>query len=418
MNKIRNLVKDRRGSTLIEIIISVLIVGIAFVPLMMGLHAAMTANRQTEKELYAENVAANVAEICKTFGKKGLEEMCTATEESKKIGALLTDAEIGQDITNSNRFVISNITSGTKERYYTATVRFDKSAYEAGSTPTPDPSGTPSPTYGPKQNDFSGFPSLAGISGACFATFAEDSLDDIVNWFYDQAVAGSADLGVITKDSMKNNISKWLKREFYVTLNYDTSSGEYKVGKYIRYIGINDPYAEIMGSQVFGSETHPADYIAQQKDDVGVYTTFPDNIVLTYKPLRNAENHNLPLRAYDSIIVVKNCDGILNVYSLCESGSTIKSSPSTMTTTLANVSLKAVSTGAYLTTSDPEHNNFSVRIYNNLWDSATATETCYRSEQFGEGGTTSNTVMKDVIIEISDENGLILDKKTTVIEIE
>ena len=60
---------SNRGNTLIEVIVCVLIIGIAFVPLMVGLNASLRINKDTENKLYAENVASNIVEICKTFGK-------------------------------------------------------------------------------------------------------------------------------------------------------------------------------------------------------------------------------------------------------------------------------------------------------------------------------------------------------------
>ena len=59
---------NNKGSTLIEVIVSVLIVGIAFVPLLMGMTNALKANTRAEQILHAETVASNCVEVAKTFG--------------------------------------------------------------------------------------------------------------------------------------------------------------------------------------------------------------------------------------------------------------------------------------------------------------------------------------------------------------
>ena len=72
------ILRDKRGSTLIEVIVSVLIVAIAFVPLLIGLHAALRVNGRAEVELYAENVATNLVEITKTYGTDGMKALAEA----------------------------------------------------------------------------------------------------------------------------------------------------------------------------------------------------------------------------------------------------------------------------------------------------------------------------------------------------
>jgi len=67
--------KNNKGSTLIEIVVSVLIIGIAFVPLLMGMTNALKANTRAEQMLHAETVASNCIEVAKTFGVKDFEKV-------------------------------------------------------------------------------------------------------------------------------------------------------------------------------------------------------------------------------------------------------------------------------------------------------------------------------------------------------
>ena len=72
MMKLKNrFFENNRGSTLVEVIVSVLVVGIVFVPLMFGLSTATKVNDQAENKMYGETVAANCLEAVKTLGIYG-----------------------------------------------------------------------------------------------------------------------------------------------------------------------------------------------------------------------------------------------------------------------------------------------------------------------------------------------------------
>ena len=120
----RRLRNDKRGSTLIEVIVSVLIVGIAFVPLMVGLNAALKVNKQTENNMNAENVASNVIEVCKTYGTKGLAKLKTDedTNPANGIATIFTGASL--DKTDSHSYTINGIKCGTDDRLYSAKIEF------------------------------------------------------------------------------------------------------------------------------------------------------------------------------------------------------------------------------------------------------------------------------------------------------
>ena len=107
---------NNRGSTLVEIIVSVLIVGIVFVPLLMGLTTALKANAKSEEILRAETVAANCVEAAKTYGVAGFATVPT--------GALAATG-----VSGTNPVTITGISEGLKT--YSATVQFEETGFES-----------------------------------------------------------------------------------------------------------------------------------------------------------------------------------------------------------------------------------------------------------------------------------------------
>lgn len=107
---------NNRGSTLVEIIVSVLIVGIVFVPLLMGLTTALKANAKSEEILRAETVAANCVEAAKTYGVSGF-------------AAIPTGALAATRVSGTNPVTITGISEGLKT--YKATVTFTETGFES-----------------------------------------------------------------------------------------------------------------------------------------------------------------------------------------------------------------------------------------------------------------------------------------------
>ncbi len=126
---------DNKGSTLVEIIVSVLIIGIVFVPLLMGLTNAMKANTRAEKNLNAESAGVNCIETIKAVGKKGLESITSSASGSPVFGtekdftAFSTSAKIKRESLNTYR--INNINEGSNTYY--AKVSFSDASYTSGS---------------------------------------------------------------------------------------------------------------------------------------------------------------------------------------------------------------------------------------------------------------------------------------------
>lgn len=297
----KNVLMDRRGSTLIEIVVSVLIVGIAFVPLMIGLNAAVNTNRNTEKQLYAENAAGNVSELCKVYGQAGMnafaaadaiivdpsadpDPSATPTPEPKKISDIFSTATISKDGTDDNKYYINNIQSGT-DTYY-ATIVFSTANYDKQPEPTADPdTGIVPPTSGPRQNDFEDFKSISKIENAMpISVPVREHLSDVIDHFYDEAegdgsTASKTDLDVT---------SSWLEREIIITVN--------KVGdKYS--LEIDEVYVSRTGAKTSKGDTlftsEPTSYKPDWVDDakyskIEIGNEMPSFFIMTYGALKDA----------------------------------------------------------------------------------------------------------------------------------
>lgn len=166
-----------RGSSLIEIIVSVLIVGIVFVPLLTGIGVAVKINRKAENKLCAENAATNIMETTKALGLKegsGLKNIYSSAthvalnsipnydatllsgitgfdqgatrisgtiESPMNFGAYLTGAYLGKvnyDSSVANaptmQYYLANVKQGTHEYYSVVTIDTKKYSAQNDST--------------------------------------------------------------------------------------------------------------------------------------------------------------------------------------------------------------------------------------------------------------------------------------------
>ncbi len=148
---------DNRGSTLVEIIVSVLIIGIVFVPLLMGLTSAIKTNTRAEKNLNAESAAVNCMETVKAMGKSGLEALVPTIGAEVNFTDFSSTAKLKRD--SANVYTISGINEGANTYY--AQVSFSEEEYKNPTPTGPDPV---SPTPEPKQNDilYTEFTSITG----------------------------------------------------------------------------------------------------------------------------------------------------------------------------------------------------------------------------------------------------------------
>jgi len=382
----RRFKNDRRGSTLIEVIVSVLIVGIAFVPLMVGLNAALKVNKQTENNLNAENVAVNAIEVCKTYGTKGLEKLITeaTADPTKGITTVFSGATLAKN--DSNTFTISGIKCGTDNRTYTARVEFE------GITDN--------------QNDFSGYPTVEGIQNAIVVSSSEDNFDYVINAFIAQAAStgvaeDAANALPIAEMKKKTNIPRWLSREIHIGIEEATVDGntKYVVTKKIVYKANND---QIDGKYPFRSGSYtPTPVVTQEKtatNPVGTYSELPEMIVLTYRQFKDKQGNNLNLGHGDKIIIDKAVTGSTKIYALSENGKTLQGK-------------------GYLVSFDASGSvDDQTQVYTNLV-SAGAPQNCTELTTFGTASSEMISKMKNITVTITDDNGdVVSEKQSTLID--
>lgn len=378
----RRLKNDRRGSTLIEVIVSVLIVGIAFVPLMVGLNAALKVNRQTENNLYAENVAVNVIEVCKTYGTKGLAKLKTQEDADSTTGitTIFTGASLEFNDDDPVTYTINGIKCGTDGRVYSARIEFENIV--------------------DNQNDFSGYASVEGIENAIVVNLGEDEFDAVINAFVAQAEAtgiSEDDANALSVADMKKkaNVSKWLSREIHV--NIETVDGKTRVTREIVYKANNNA---IDGRYPFrDSGCTPTDVI--QQPGYKEYPGVPEMIVINYKQFRDKEKNSLCLRngQGDKIIIDKEIEGDMKVIALSENGKTYKDSG-------YNVSFVATDSVDALT-----------HVYSNLNFELLSTG-CIEDPDFGSAEDKKNSIMKNITITVKDDNDeVVATKQSTLIDL-
>ena len=439
MRMMNKLYKDRRGSTLIEVVVCVLVIGIAFVPLLMGLNTAVNANRSTEKRLYAENVATNIAEICKSYGEGGLKEFAKAeidpdsddddeegvspaiTEPSpdpdteitptaepvelKKISELLEGASISASGTDKNTYYINDIKSGTGTFY--AKVVFSTAAYDP--EPSPDPSASPSPsptiTLGPKQNDFSDYKTVSKVEDSMpFSIPQSDYSQTIIDYFHTQAVNQSS---AATIDDMANT-ANWLEREIIITI--DKVGDDYKLTK--EEIYKSSANAETGGANskiLFTSDPTPysSTWNADAKQSViDIKNKIPSFFIMSYGALKDNKDNKILLKR-DTITVVRNVPDSISICSIA------KDKPAVITL------VKQGTPGAGISVTEPSGKN-AVWYWSNVSVSRSNVE---ELPSFGGTGTGKQSYMKDVTITVYEKNtyaasDMVINKISTIIDFE
>ena len=377
---IKSILSDKRGSTLIEVIVSVLIVAIAFVPLLIGLNAALKVNRRAEAELYAENAATNLVEITKTYGTDGLKALADeqGLDNTKGIAKLIDGATMTKN-PSGNIFTITDINSGT-DKVYSAVIEFTN--------------------WDDKQNDFSGYPAIEGVADALIVNVAEDKLDQIINYYWDYARTNYNTS--VTKEQLKNNVSSWLKREIKISCVQGTGDDASKIiiNKIVTYRAEN---VEINGNYLYqtASNTGPATPYECQGDRPPIKKeSLPQSVIVTFKPLRDGQGKDYRL-ADDVILLDKEVSGVLHLYSFCENGATLKNDGYAVTVKFDDISTDAI-TDRY--------------GYSNL---NFVVSDCTREDTFGSGTTGKQSKMRDVKVTIKDADGnQLFEKTTSMIEVE
>lgn len=373
----KSILADKRGSTLIEVIVSVLIVGIAFVPLMMGLNAALKVNTATEKELYAENVATNIVEITKTYGTKGMKKLADDqdADETKGIATILDEAKMVPNGLSGKKYTITNLKAGTG-KIYQAEVEFS--------------------TFDNNQNDFSAYPAVEGIDGAIIVNFSETTAEWVVNAFKNQ-VGFHEDVSVT---DLTARINEWIKREMIISIEKGTGEDNGKV--IVKKVEKFYANADLGGDPIFPSGVTPTP-VTKQSMEIGKLASLSSSLIVTHRPLRTKKGKDIYL-SNDNIIIQKNVNGELHVYNICENGAKVKDKG-------YRVFIKFDDTST-----DP--NNYG---YSNLNDDGDTTHVISGTAEFTFGGGTTGkqSNMKNVKITIMDKDGnTLFVKNTSIIEVE
>jgi len=239
-----------RGSSLIEIIVSVLIVGIVFVPLLSGIGVAVKINRKAENKLCADTAANNIMETTKALGLKesgGLKTLYSnatkgsltsipgydgallssivgfdnagsrvsgTIESPMDFSSYLTGAYLGKvNFAEANapemQYYLANVKQGTHEYY--ATVTIDSKKYSA-------------------QNDASNYQGVGNIAGGktgqlnVGTAIEAAELDGLCTMVNDKN----------STSFNKNNIASLIKaRDVKITIKKDTDNTSPNVGKHV-----------------------------------------------------------------------------------------------------------------------------------------------------------------------------------------
>lgn len=164
------------GMTLVEVIISLLIIMIIFVPLLSTFLSATSIGIMTKQKIYASNLADNVMETVKVLGINGvalqfyenpdqfiladgtalsyLEELYEGVTSSVKLDAMGNKVFDSSRNTKPYQYKITGVQEGTGT--FDVLIRFESASYttDTSLTPTPTPIGAPATTPAPLPNDF------------------------------------------------------------------------------------------------------------------------------------------------------------------------------------------------------------------------------------------------------------------------
>lgn len=152
---------DNRGMTLVEVIVSLLIIALVFTPLLMTFVQATKVNVATNSEAYSSAAGENVMEEVKAKGIERYAIDYAKTLPSKSCAYVAYDSakDIYTFVKSTDgdyRFKLYNVIQGTK--IYDILVNISPTAYTGlTATATPDPSraaGTPTPTPKYLFNDY------------------------------------------------------------------------------------------------------------------------------------------------------------------------------------------------------------------------------------------------------------------------
>ena len=175
---LKKLNKNDQGVTLVEVVISLLIIAVIFTPLLMTFIQATKVNRRTNTNAYAQDVAENIMEQVKAMGVEGyawyIHDEYPGVENKYIEGDEFTpDKAKNKDGSVDFSYEITGLKQGTQE--YDARVRIESSVYKnitGTPTPTTDPNADVSPTPAPTP--------LGNLNDYVFADFSAFSSEKTV----------------------------------------------------------------------------------------------------------------------------------------------------------------------------------------------------------------------------------------------
>ncbi|MBP5248825.1 MAG: prepilin-type N-terminal cleavage/methylation domain-containing protein [Lachnospiraceae bacterium] len=173
--------KNDQGVTLVEVVISLLIIAVIFTPLLMTFIQASKVNRKTNTNAYAQDVAENIMEQVKAMGVVGYAEYADTQTNIEPEETYVADGKFyvpfGPDGKrkpyDDYSYTITGLKQGSQE--YDARVYIKSSVYKnitGTPTPTPDPFAEETPTPAPTP--------LGNLNDYVFADFSAFSSEKTV----------------------------------------------------------------------------------------------------------------------------------------------------------------------------------------------------------------------------------------------
>ena len=429
---------DNKGSTLVEIIVSVLIIGIVFVPLMLSLTNALKTNAKAESSSYAESVATNSLETVKTLGYETIQGKFVAgttevlaSDFTAKTGAKLIKVD-------NRNFKVTGLEEGIHDYY--ATITFSDAYRDDDPTTT-------------KQNEELYYQFTEISNGkTCMVKCLASEDDSRLNSLKDMSGPDSYTFEIPNLDEMKRLTN--LKQTVFTIGKYGAAGDADGENKNKMYVKRDTRYkvATTEGSKNFFDDAFlgywPADgYFSSTEicpnDAAGAG---PDTFLIFYSSLKNSGNLNTLNTDgnKEEIIINKTVSGPIKIYIFitngvvgAESGYAGSDLPAKMNITVVNSSATAGNADDVLIYCSAKTNvDYAVpsdeRIIDGVNYSAKKTLNLipYESEydvnpSTGERHKTKQGVVDkeegkqlyDVLVRVYDDNGTLqATKKATIIE--
>ncbi len=283
---------DNKGSTLIEIVVSVLIIGIIFVPLLMGMSNALKANSKAEESLHAETVAANCIEVAKTYGMAGFTKV-------KSDPTILSATSVTG---NGSAYNASGISEGLNT--YNVEIRFNNTRTSGSG----ESGGSGGLLNDYKYTDFESIMGAYTVTHTALADTTRLNSYKVVSGLYENTIP------VPSSVDMKSLV---LRKQTVLTIDKYPNSGananRYHIDSSVSYLVNN--HSNVAGKFYFdnGGDTHVFEDTTSGVQICG--TECPETVILFYAPLTDISNLNKSGSTNKEYIFINNKTGNdINVY--------------------------------------------------------------------------------------------------------